>query len=122
MTRRPKRHRAETAASERHRTVKAIGALEVLAAVGLILPAALDIASVLVPLAAVGLVLLMVGAFITHLRRHETQPIVVNLALLTLAILVVWGCFGPSPSPANPARRLATPRPEYGSPCDPLWH
>ncbi|HEX9353566.1 MAG TPA: DoxX family protein [Streptosporangiaceae bacterium] len=39
-------------------TVKAIGTLEVLAAVGLILPAALDIAPVLVPLAAVGLVLL----------------------------------------------------------------
>lgn len=76
-------------------TVKAIGALEVLAAVGLILPAALDIAPVLVPLAAVGLVLLMVGAVITHLRRHEAQAIVVNLALLTLAVLVAWGRFGP---------------------------
>jgi hypothetical protein len=43
--------------------VKAIGALEVLAALGLILPVALDIAPVLVPLAAVGLVVLMVGAW-----------------------------------------------------------
>jgi DoxX-like family len=43
-------------------SVKTIGVLEVLAAVGLILPAALDIAPVLVPLAAVGLVLVMVGA------------------------------------------------------------
>ena len=76
-------------------TVKAIGTLEVLAAVGLILPAALDIAPVLVPLAAVGLVLLMVGAIITHLRRHEARPIVVNLALLALAVLVAWGRFGP---------------------------
>jgi hypothetical protein len=76
-------------------TVKAIGALEVLAAVGLILPAVLDIAHVLVPLAAVGLVLLMVGAIITHLRRHEAQAIVVNLALLALAVLVAWGRFGP---------------------------
>jgi hypothetical protein len=76
-------------------TVKAIGLLEVLAAVGLILPAALDIAPVLVPLAAVGLVLLMVGAIITHLRRHEAQAIVVPLALLALAILVAWGRFGP---------------------------
>ena len=75
--------------------VKAIGALEVLAAVGLILPAALDIAPVLVPLAAVGLVLLMVGAIITHLRRHEAQAIVVNLALLALAALVASGRFGP---------------------------
>jgi len=76
-------------------TVKAIGALEILAAVGLILPAALDIAPVLVPLAAVGLVGLMVGAIITHLRRHEAQAIVVNLAILALAVLVAWGRFGP---------------------------
>jgi uncharacterized membrane protein YphA (DoxX/SURF4 family) len=79
--------------------VKAIGILEVLAAVGLILPAALDIAPVLVPLAAVGLVLLMVGAIITHLRRHEAQAIVVNLALLALAVLVAWGRFGPQSFP-----------------------
>jgi len=76
-------------------TVKAIGALEVLAAAGLILPAALDIAPVLVPLAAVGLVLLMVGAFITHVRRREAQGLVVTLVLLALAAFVVWGRFGP---------------------------
>jgi len=76
-------------------TVKAIAVLEILAAVGLILPAALGIAPVLVPLAAVGVVLLMVGAILTHLRRHEAQPVVVNLALLALAGFVVWGRFGP---------------------------
>jgi uncharacterized membrane protein YphA (DoxX/SURF4 family) len=75
--------------------IKAIGALEVLAAVGLILPAALGIAPVLVPLAAVGLVLMMVGATITHLRRHEVQAIVVPLALLAMAALVAWGRLGP---------------------------
>jgi hypothetical protein len=77
--------------------VKAIGAVEVLAAVGLILPAALDIGPVLVPLAAVGVVLLMIGAIITHLRRHEAQAIVMPLALLALAVLVAWGRFGPQP-------------------------
>jgi uncharacterized membrane protein YphA (DoxX/SURF4 family) len=76
-------------------TVKAIGALEVLAAVGLILPAAVGIAPVLAPLAAVGLVLLMVGAIITHLRRHEARATPVNLVLLGLAVLVAWGRFGP---------------------------
>ena len=76
-------------------TVKAIGTLEILAAVGLILPAALGIAPVLVPLAAVGLVLLMAGAIITHLRRHEARALVVNLAVLALAALVAWGRFGP---------------------------
>jgi hypothetical protein len=78
-------------------SIKGIGALEVLAAVGLILPAALRIAPVLVPLAAVGLALLMAGAFVIHLRRHETHGVLVTLALIVLAALVVWGRFGPYP-------------------------
>jgi uncharacterized membrane protein YphA (DoxX/SURF4 family) len=75
-------------------TIKAIGGLEVLAAIGLILPAVLDIAPVLVPLAALGLVALMIGAAITHGRRGETPMIGVNLVLLALAAVVVWGRFG----------------------------
>ena len=75
--------------------LKAIGALEVLAVLGLILPAALDIAPVLVPLAALGLVLLMVGAVITRIRRHEARFVVGNLVLLALAGFVAWGRFGP---------------------------
>jgi uncharacterized membrane protein YphA (DoxX/SURF4 family) len=75
--------------------LKLIGVLEVLAAIGLILPAALDIVPVLVPLAAAGLVLLMVGAAITHARRKENQAIVMNLVLIVLAGVVVWGRFGP---------------------------
>ena len=50
--------------------VRAIGVLEILAALGLVLPAVLRIAPVLVPLAAAGLVVLMAGAAITRLRRH----------------------------------------------------
>lgn len=76
-------------------TVKVIGALEVLAAIGLILPAALGIAPVLVPLAALGLCLVMIGAVVTHTRRKESQVIPVNLVLLVLAAVVVWGRFGP---------------------------
>jgi hypothetical protein len=75
--------------------VKTIGILKVLAAVGLILPAALGIAPILVPLAAVGWVLLMAGAIITHLRRHEAQAIPVNLILLAMAAFIAWGRFGP---------------------------
>jgi hypothetical protein len=55
---------------------QAIGAFEVLAAVGLVPPAVLDIAPVLVPLAALGLVMIMVGAVITRIRRHEAKFIV----------------------------------------------
>jgi uncharacterized membrane protein YphA (DoxX/SURF4 family) len=76
-------------------TVKLIGALEVLAAIGLILPAALDVVPVLVPLAAVGLVALMLGAAVTHARRKETPMIAINVVLLVLAVVVAWGRFGP---------------------------
>ena len=76
-------------------TVKAIGAVEVLAAVGLVLPAALDIAPVLVPLAAVGLGLIMGGAVFTRVRRHEVKPMVADLVYLALAGFVAWGRFGP---------------------------
>lgn len=75
--------------------VKLIAGLEVLAAIGLILPPALDIAPVLAPLAATGLAVIMVGALITHGRRKESQPIVANVVLLVLAVVVAWGRFGP---------------------------
>jgi hypothetical protein len=74
-------------------TIKLIGLAEVLAAIGLILPAALDIAPILVPLAATGLVLVMAGAIVVHLRRKE--PIIPQALLLILAAVVVWGRFGP---------------------------
>jgi len=75
--------------------VKAIGALEVLGALGLILPAVFDVATVLVPIAATGLALLMLGAAATHARRKESQMIVANVILLALAVFVAWGRFGP---------------------------
>ena len=75
--------------------IKLVGALEVLAAAGLILPAALGVAPVLVPLAAVGLALLMAGAIVVHLRRSEAPLTVVNLAIIALAAVVAWGRFGP---------------------------
>ena len=76
-------------------TVKLIGALEVAAALGLVLPAVLGIAPILVPLAALGLVLLMIGAAITHARRKENPMIGVTVVLLILAVVVAWGRFGP---------------------------
>lgn len=78
------------------RTLKAIGGLELLAAVGLILPAVLDIAPVLVPLAATGAVLLFVGAISTRLRRGERATVVGDAVYLAMAAFVAWGrFFGP---------------------------
>lgn len=78
-------------------TLKAIGALELLAAAGLILPAALDIAPGLVPVTAVGAMFLFVGAVITRLRRGEKLTIVPDLVYFAMAAFVAWGRFGPEP-------------------------
>ncbi|MET9251189.1 DoxX family protein [Nonomuraea sp. NPDC003709] len=75
--------------------VKGIGALEVLAGIGLILPAALGIVPVLTPLAAAGLAIVMIGAAVVHVRRKEYQGIAINAVLLLLAAVVAWGRFGP---------------------------
>jgi hypothetical protein len=75
--------------------VKVIGALEVMGGVGLVLPAVVGVAPILVPLAAGGIVLLMVGAMVTHLRRHEPQALVVNATILVLAAFIAAARFGP---------------------------
>ena len=75
--------------------VRAIGILEILAAVGLVLPALTGIAPVLSPLAAVGIALLMVGAAVVHGRRGEIAFLGVIAVLFVAAAFVAWGRFGP---------------------------
>jgi hypothetical protein len=77
--------------------VKTIGVLEILAAIGLIVPAITGIAPVFVPLAAVGLVLVMIGAAVLHARRKEIPNIAIALVILVFAVFVAWGRFGPYP-------------------------
>ena len=76
------------------RVIKAIGGLEIVGAVGLILPGITGIAPVLVPLAAVGLGLTQVGAIVVHGRRSEMQNVVVSVILLGMSAFVTWGRFG----------------------------
>ena len=73
--------------------LKAIGALEVLAALGLVLPAVTGVAPVLVPLAALGLVLIMTGAAVLRYRRGELKLMVLDLVYLVLAAFVAVGRF-----------------------------
>jgi uncharacterized membrane protein YphA (DoxX/SURF4 family) len=80
-------------------TIRLIGVAEILGAIGLIVPAATHIAPILVPLAAVGLALVMVGAAAMHARRKEAPMVAINAVLLGLAIVVAWGRFGPYPFP-----------------------
>ncbi len=73
--------------------VRTIGALEILGALGVVLPAWTGILPWLTPLAAAGLVLTMIGAALTHVRRGEFSGITVNLILGLLAIFVIYGRF-----------------------------
>lgn len=70
---------------------KVIGTLEILGALGLILPSLLRIKPMLTPLAALGLALLMAGAFVTHLVLGEYGMSLPSLALGLLALFVAWG-------------------------------
>lgn len=74
--------------------IKTIGGLEVLGAIGLILPGLTGIAPVIIPLAAVGLGLTQVGAIVVHGRRGEMQNVVVSVILLAMTVFVAWGRFG----------------------------
>ena len=74
-------------------SVRIIGALEVLGAIGIVVPALTGILPWLTPLAAAGLVLTMIGAALTHLRRSEYSVILVPAVLLILAAFVAYGRF-----------------------------
>lgn len=75
--------------------VKGIGLVEVLGAIGLIVPAATGIAPVLVAWAALGLAGVMAGAVVVHLKRGEgIAAAVPSIVLGLLSLLVAWGRFG----------------------------
>jgi uncharacterized membrane protein YphA (DoxX/SURF4 family) len=74
-------------------TIKLIGLVEVIGAAGVILPRALDIAPVLTPLAALGLVVVMLGAAVTHGRRREFPNVAFNIVLAALALVLAIGRF-----------------------------
>ena len=76
--------------------VKLVGLVEVLGAIGLVLPAIVDIAPILVPVAAIGLALTMVGAVIVHLREGEGVAAAMPAVVLgVLCLVVAWGRLGP---------------------------
>jgi hypothetical protein len=75
--------------------VKTLGVLELLAAVGLILPAVVDVAPVMVPVTAVCWVALMIGAMITHGRLGQYKLVMVNAVYVVLAVFIAVGRFGP---------------------------
>ncbi len=75
--------------------VKVLGAVEILGAAGLILPALAGIAPVLAPLAATGLATIMAGAVTVTYRRQEFKHVLLDLTYLGLAAFVAFCRFGP---------------------------
>ncbi|NQV52573.1 MAG: DoxX family protein [Flavobacteriales bacterium] len=77
--------------------VMLIGLVEVLGALGLILPSVLRIQPKLTPIAAMGLVLVMGLAIIDHLRAGETVDAFAPLILMAMALFVAWGRWSKHP-------------------------
>jgi uncharacterized membrane protein len=71
--------------------VRTIGTLETLGAIGLIMPALSGVLPWLTPLAAAGLVLLMVSAAIFNLRHRKYPEIIADEVLMALAGFILLG-------------------------------
>lgn len=67
-----------------------LGAAEILAAVGLTLPAVSRIQPWLVPWAAGGIMIVMISATIFHLMRGEMSSAVTTVALLAVATFIAY--------------------------------
>lgn len=78
-----------------------IAVSEVAAALGLVLPSALRIKPGLTPLAAAGLVVIMVLASGVHASAQEYGVIGANVLLGGLAAFVTWGRWKRAPIPAK---------------------
>jgi uncharacterized membrane protein YphA (DoxX/SURF4 family) len=81
--------------------VRFVGVVEVLGALGLLLPGLLRIKPWLTPLAAAGLVVLMVGAVALTLASGEVTPAIVPLVTGLLAAFVAYGRWKIAPHPAR---------------------
>lgn len=70
--------------------IRLIGVLEASVAVGMTISLVLNSKTLLTPLAAVGMALVLSGAMATHLRRSEYFNMVGNVTWLGLALLVAY--------------------------------
>ncbi|AEF35603.1 conserved hypothetical protein [Mycolicibacter sinensis] len=73
--------------------LKAIGTIKLIAALGLVLPAVLGVAPLLVPIAACGLMLFMAGAATTRFRRSEWGLMAGDAMFLAVFAFLAWGRF-----------------------------
>jgi uncharacterized membrane protein YphA (DoxX/SURF4 family) len=80
-------------------TVRFIGTMEVLGALGLILPSALRIMPILAPVAAVGAGIIMILATQYHITHNE--PFIPTVILFAIAAFIAWGRYKKAPVKAK---------------------
>lgn len=73
--------------------VTAIGTIKLIGAAGLGLPALVNVAPIVVPLASTGLMLFMAGAATTRFRRSEWLYMVGDVVFIGAFAFVAWGRF-----------------------------
>lgn len=73
------------------------GSAEILAGLGLVLPGLTRIQTRLTPLAALGLVFVMIGAAVWHFPRNEMPNIAMNIILAVVAGFIAYGRWRLSP-------------------------
>jgi uncharacterized membrane protein YphA (DoxX/SURF4 family) len=83
-----------------------VGTVEILGGLGLILPSVTRILPWLTPLAAAGLVIVMLGAVVFHVGRDEMTNVATNVVVATFMAFVAYGRL--RLSPIGDARRGVT--------------
>ena len=78
-----------------------VGVVEILGAIGLLLPSILKIKPWLTPWAATGVALVMVLAMGLNVSVGDTKPIMTIMILTAIALFVAWGRFKKSPVKAR---------------------
>lgn len=66
------------------------GIIDLLAGIGIVLPAILHVKTKLTLFTAYGIIMLMIAACVFHISRGEAKDIGFNIFMLTLAIFVAW--------------------------------
>jgi hypothetical protein len=92
--------------------VRFIGVAEILGALGLILPGLLRMRPGLTPLAAAGLVLIMIGATVVTVAGGQLVPALIPVAVWLLAEFVAYGLWSSFTMNSSPKSR-------WGQECDP---
>lgn len=73
--------------------VRIIGVSELLAGLGLLVPSIFRIKPILTPVAASGILVIMLLALVFHITRSEFAALGINVFIASMAVFIAWGRF-----------------------------